>query len=204
MKILLIHGLFMRPLVMQVLASRLRVFGHEVLVFGYGFLPSQDRLHAQFVECVNSYAPDAIIGHSMGGLIALDADSHQHFTCSVSKILCLGSPIAGSSVARKVKSSPFRFLLSNAARKILSKGARNFAHGGTIVGVIAGTDERIGFNTLVRAYQGPGDGTVRLEETVGLVVDRRAEVQVGHTAMLFSQEVFFLILRFLSRGTFEE
>ncbi|MEN9337942.1 MAG: hypothetical protein RIQ41_256 [Candidatus Parcubacteria bacterium] len=204
MKVLLIHGLFMRPFVMWRLASRLRAVGHEVLVFGYGLFPKQDELHADFVLCVNEYQPDAIIGHSMGGLIALDADSHVHFDSPPKKILCLGSPVAGSSVARKVRESSLCFLLSKATKRLLCQGVRRFAHPGTTVGMIAGTDGRIGFNTLMRAYRGPGDGTVELQETIGLVVDERSEVPVGHTALLFSAKVFDLIEAFLRRGMFDE
>jgi pimeloyl-ACP methyl ester carboxylesterase len=201
MKVLLIHGVLMRPVVMALLAKRLREAGHEVSSFGYSMRPSFQEVTAGFTSRVNAFRPDAIVGHSMGGVIAIR--SAQLFNTPVSKILCLGSPLNGSAIAKKIAGSWLRFVFSEASEDLTVRGLAGCKAADTTVGVLAGTKGSLGFNLLFRVLSGVHDGTVALGETKSPSADHHMELFEGHTSMLFSKKVADQVRYFLESGSFK-
>lgn len=199
-KILLVHGVFMHPLVMFLLARRLRYFGYNVQCFGYPLRPTADEVGVNFVTAVDAYQPEVIVGHSMGGVMAIK--SLPYYKNVPKRIVCLGSPLAGSVIARHVSRSFLSFVFSEASRELLVKGVHGYVGSETFVGLIAGTNRTIGFNTLFRVLSGDHDGTVALRETRSRAVHHRLHLPVGHTAMLFSVDVVDAIFNFIETGLF--
>ncbi|MGD8346283.1 MAG: alpha/beta hydrolase, partial [Lysobacterales bacterium] len=69
-------------------------------------------------------------------------------------------------------------------------------------GMIAG-DRPIGLGWLVGGLDGPGDGTVALDETHTSWLDEHRVLPVTHTGLIYSPRVAELAARFLQTGTFE-
>jgi len=201
MKVLLIHGVFMRPVVMALLAKRLREAGHEVASFGYSMRPSFQEVTSGFVSTVNTFQPDAIVGHSMGGVMAIR--SAQLFNTPVGKILCLGFPLNGSAIAKKIAGSWLRVVFSEASEDLTVRGVAGCRAADTTVGVLAGTKGSFGFNLLFRALSGAHDGTVALQETKSASANCHVELFTGHTSMLFSKRVASQVRHFLENGIFK-
>lgn len=201
MKVLLIHGVLMSPAVMSLLARRLRAAGHEVASFGYSMRPSFQEVTSCFASRVNAFRPDAIVGHSMGGIIAIR--SAQLFNTPVSKILCLGSPLNGSAVAKKIAGSWLRFVFSEASEDLTVRGVAGCTASDTTVGMLAGTKGSFGFNLLFRVLSGVHDGTVALDETKSPSAHHHTELFEGHTSMLFSKRVADQVRHFLENGSFK-
>lgn len=203
MKILLVHGVFMHPVVMSLLGSRLKRSGHEVKSFGYSMRPTHDEIGSQFVQAVDRFSPDAIVGHSMGGVIALR--SLPFFAQPVRSVVCLGSPVLGSAIARKVAKSRLSFVFSQATKEILSRGCAEVVPG-VLVGMIAGTRRSFGFNLVLPVFSRSHehDGTVAVHETKSKFVSDHITLEVGHTSMLFSQEVFQRVVDFIEMETFDD
>jgi hypothetical protein len=74
MRLLLIHGMGRSPLSLALLGRRLARQGHSVHYFGYAaFLESFDQIVNRLVAAVRAAAdshPYALIGHSLGGILA--------------------------------------------------------------------------------------------------------------------------------------
>lgn len=101
----------MRPLAMRLLAKRLRNEGYEVEIFGYPFYPKKKHLTDDFLQKVFEYKPEVVVGHSLGGNIT----AHQLSEISehVKSVVCLGSPIAGSAIAKKISEGWFLLLFQS-------------------------------------------------------------------------------------------
>ncbi|WP_267127366.1 esterase/lipase family protein, partial [Xanthomonas sacchari] len=95
-QVLLLHGIWnARPWLLP-LALRLRRDGWRVASFGYstafgGAEAALPRLHAR-IERMAATGPVALVGHSLGGLIALQA-LQEVPSLPVTRVVCLGSPL---------------------------------------------------------------------------------------------------------------
>jgi pimeloyl-ACP methyl ester carboxylesterase len=201
MRVLLVHGIFMRPVVMSHLAKYLRRSGHEVHMFAYPLYPDQSDLKEAFLISVESWQPDAVVGHSMGGVLAVNC--LNVYARHVRTVICLGSPLRGSAIAQAVAESRLSFLISPAAKKILLEEKTFSAPSKTVrTGLIAGTRGTMGFHLLFPVLQGAHDGTVAVSETQSDALHERIEMDVGHTSMLFSKDVARQVIYFLKSGCF--
>ncbi|WP_295941378.1 alpha/beta fold hydrolase [uncultured Xanthomonas sp.] len=94
-QVLLLHGIWnARPWLLP-LALRLRRDGWRVASFGYstafgGAEAALPRLHAR-IERMADAGQVALVGHSLGGLIALQA-LQQAPTLPVTRVVCLAAP----------------------------------------------------------------------------------------------------------------
>ncbi len=199
-KILLIHGVFRNPKFLIPLAERLRKDGYIVETFSYPFMPKSFHLFENFIKKVEEFRPDTIIGHSTGGNIAVrQINQIQDY---VKRIICIGSPLASSSVSKKMAKSVLSPFLSKAARDMLHTPIVIPGNNKIPVGVLVGTDNRDGKNNLFKGYEGGGDGTVSIEETKIENTSDRHEIYASHVELPFNDEAFEKIINFIERESF--
>src|SRR5688572_311528 len=101
-QVILLHGVWMRALTLVPLSRRLQAAGYGVHRFEYASLfggpaPSADKLAARMLAL--GPGPVHLVGHSLGGLVALETLMHWH-GLPPGRVVCLGSPLAGSCTAR--------------------------------------------------------------------------------------------------------
>jgi pimeloyl-ACP methyl ester carboxylesterase len=196
-KILLIHGIFMRPLVMRSLAKRLQKEGYEVEFFSYPLYPNKKHLIDNFLKKVSEYKPEVIVAHSFGGNITAHqlSDIREH----VKSVVCLGSPLAGSAIAKKISNGWLSFIIPKFASEMLIRPIM-IPTISPALAVIAGTKNTVGFRHLFPVLSGSNDGTVATIETNVPNLMHRIEMHVGHTAMLWSPLVAKEIIYFIENG----
>ena len=98
-RVLLLHGLWMHAPAMRWLAARLRAGGFDARTLGYfSVLESTDAAVARIAAALRP--GDHVVAHSLGGLMALQAATYGE--AQPGRIVCLGTPLAGSGAARAV------------------------------------------------------------------------------------------------------
>jgi pimeloyl-ACP methyl ester carboxylesterase len=199
--VVLVHGIWMRGVMLLPLAGRLRQRGFRTEGFDYASLmhgpgPSEDRL-ARRLRALGP-GPVHLVGHSLGGLVALETFS-RHAGLPPGRVVCLGSPLAGSAAARGLSRRRLAPLLGRSAA-LLHSGLPQLPPGRE-VGVVAGS-LAVGLGHLFGRFHGPNDGTVAVSETLlpGLA-DHRV-VPASHSGLVFSPVVADLVACFLRQGQF--
>lgn len=200
--VLLLHGIWMRPLMLWPLANRLRKAGYVVEVLGYA---SVTRTPAQNAErlypFIQNLSTDClhVVAHSLGGIVALHLLS-KHPDLPPGRLVTLGTPAQGSLVARILKPLP---LLGMAFGNSMEEGLSGQdipAATGREWGAMIGTlPLGLGFPFL---HGEPNDGAVRVCEAEHPAQTGRIYLRLSHTAMLFSSLAFGHILAFLRSGRF--
>lgn len=191
----------MRGLTLWPLARRLQGFGFATDIFDYASLrhgpaPSIDRLAARLLALAPG--PVHLVGHSLGGLIALETAA-SYGGLPPGRILCLGSPLAGSSAARGMARLHLDRWLGR-SRTLLKSGLHALP-AGREVGVVAGS-RPAGLGKVFAGFEGSNDGTVAVWETrLPGLADHRT-VPASHTGLIFSRAVARLAAGFLADGRF--
>jgi hypothetical protein len=119
----------------------------------------------------------------------------------LSRIVLLGSPVRGSSVAAQLAKRPLGKWLLGPARRELIEGIIPRLPPGVCVGVIAG-NVGLGLGRLVATISGPHDGTVAVDETRIPGASDSLLVSTTHTGMIFSARVARQVACFLTNGRF--
>lgn len=201
--VILIHGLWMRGPVMGLLRYRLRRCGFITYSFSYPTRRCTVDEAAQRLRLFSEKIPERTVhyvAHSLGGVVV----QRRFAQCAPQKpgrVIMLGTPHAGSSVARHLA----RFRLGR-----LSLGS-SYAHGlaGELVtwgaqselGVIAG-DLSIGAGRLLGGLPRPNDGTVAVAETQIQGATAHHVLHTSHMGLLVSRQVARQVCAFLRDGVF--
>lgn len=200
--VVLVHGLWFGRWAMSLMARRLRRAGFRTRSFSYSTtghdLARQVNRLFRFSSRENQTLPH-FVAHSMGGLITLQMLA-EHPQLPAGRVVLMGSPLRGSSVARKVSHWPGGRKMLGAAKQTLIEGIQGWPHKREI-GMIAGT-RKMGLGVLAGGAVDHGDGTVLAEESRHEALDDYIEIPASHTSMLFSAEAARQAVRFLRHGRF--
>jgi len=137
--VILLHGLWMRGFTLTMLRHRLQHAGYSVESFDYASVTSSpdvgvERLLQRVREKKNGKIH--FVGHSLGGLIALHALQREPQLID-GKVVCLGTPLRGSAVARGVAKLPGGSFVIGKSLPILRDGIERW-EGAQPTGSIAG------------------------------------------------------------------
>lgn len=201
-RVLLVHGLWMRSLTMRWLATRLRSREFEPRGFGYfSLLQDTDAVVSRLADALRERPGSHIVAHSLGGLLALRA-AERVGAGRVGRIVCLGSPLAGSHAAAAIASKlPAGAQLVGYNRALLEAGVDHVPEG-VEVGAIAGCVPH-GLGGFVAHFDGEHDGTVAVAETRLPGLADHVVIRASHSGLLFSDEAVRQAVVFLRNGRFE-
>lgn len=203
--VILLHGLWMRGFALSMLHHRLMEAGFRVHRFDYLSVAATeqrilDQLHARIRGLVGEADAVHLVGHSLGGLLALRA-CQEAASLPSGRIVCLGSPLRGSAAARGFAGwGRGGEVLLGHNRELLEQGLERW-EGAREVGVIAGRMP-LGLGAVLGHFDGEHDGTVAVEETRLPGLTDHCVVESNHTGLLFSPEVARLTAGFLHGGQF--
>lgn len=203
--VVLVHGLWMTGAETGLLRSRLADdYTFDVRQYSYytvavGLDENVERL-AGFLADVPGETLH-VVGHSLGGLLALHTALRRPDP-RPGRIVCLGSPLRGSSAARAMAGLPFgEELLGATIRDAVLNGGLEAWDGPREVGVIAGT-LGVGLGAVIENLPEPNDGTIAVVETQLPGVKDHIELGVSHTGMLVAPVVVSQTAYFLRHGQF--
>jgi pimeloyl-ACP methyl ester carboxylesterase len=202
--VVLVHGLWVHGAVMALLRGRLARQGYRVSSYSY---PSMRLTLAENAERLAQYcrglqaARVHLVGHSLGGLIALRA-LEQVTGDRPGRVVMMGTPYAECHAARCLARLPGgRWLLGRSMPEWL-EASRPALDGRLEVGVIAGK-RPVGLGRCVAPdLPAPSDGVVSVEETRIAGMRDHIVLDVSHTGMLLSGAVARQICAFLRDGRF--
>jgi pimeloyl-ACP methyl ester carboxylesterase len=202
--VILLHGLWMRGFALALLHKRLAEAGFEVDRFDYMSVVSpQERIVERLHAHMHGYAPAPVhlVGHSLGGLLALLA-CREAAELPPGRIVCLGSPLKGSAAARGFAGFGHggEALLGH-NRALLEHGMERW-DGPREVGMIAGRVP-IGLGAMLAHMEGEHDGTVAVAETQLPGLAAHCVVETSHTGLVLSADAARQAAHFLREGCFE-
>lgn len=206
--IILVHGLWMTGLEMSYLRHRLVERGYRVVTFRYRMVTrslafNRRRLAAFIRKTAHEHGePVHLIGHSLGGVLALHA-LRRYPGLRVSRVICLGSPLVDTSAGRVLESwgDTGKALLGKTLPEAVFRTPLGRWEGEQSVGVIAGTQGQ-GMGNFVARLPKPNDGVVALRETRLPGIADHLEVPLGHTRLVYSDRVVEQCDAFLRDGRF--
>lgn len=185
------------------LARKLRAAGFGVRRFAYPSTAGQLDAHSrQLMEFARQSGSGRLhfVGHSLGGLVCLHM-LNENPDLAPGRVVLLGSPLDGSTIARRSRRIPGAEKLLGQVKTALEKGYGQLPPGRE-TGMIAGT-RAIGLGTLLGGAGKPGDGTVAVNETRTTGLKDHLLLPVTHTGMLYSAEVARQTVCFLLTGSFD-
>ena len=143
-----------------------------------------------------------VVGHSLGGVLALNTVMRDPWPQG-GRIVCLGSPLTGSTAARNLARWPLgETILGQMIQESVLNGTLDEYTGKREVGVIAGT-MGMGLGRIFEDLEEPNDGTVAVVETKLPGITDHLELDVSHTGLLVSPTVADQTAHFLRHGKFE-
>lgn len=201
--VVLVHGLWLRSWAMRRIGHYLQRCGYDTRSFSYPTTHQDLRTQAEslfeFSVSPSGELPN-FVAHSMGGLITVQMLMlHQQIPSG--RIVLLGSPLRGSSVAKTVADWPGGHKALGKAEETLVRGLEGWPYERDI-GMVAGT-RSLGLGVLAGGAKRVGDGTVLAEESHHEALDDHIEMAVTHTSMLLSSRVARQAAHFLRHGIFD-
>lgn len=200
-RVLLLHGIWNARMWLAPLAARLRAAGFEPETWGYAsVVGGPERALPALVERLRREPGLDIVGHSLGGLVALEA-LRRDPTLRVGRIVCLGSPLRGSGTARVLGARRWSAPVLGRSAGLLVRGFERW-DGEAEVGMIAGNVPR-GLGRLLAAVDRDSDGTVAVAETRLPGLCDHCLVASSHSGLVLSPEAARQAVAFLRQGRFE-
>lgn len=204
--VVLLHGLWMPSAVMARLGQHLARLSadRQVHLFGYPSLRKDlDSNIQSLFEFIQSIEADTVhlVGHSLGGVLILNMLNAKTPT-RIGRVVCLGSPLRGSSAGRRMQGLPGGKVLAGKSLIQALERALPDWKGAPPVGVIAGS-QGVGLGQLVERLEEPHDGTVSVAETRLPGINDHLVMSLTHSALVFSGEAARQTDYFLSHGCFQ-
>lgn len=194
-KVVILHGLYMSGFVMLPLSKRITKLGFKTLNLSYQSLsPNKEDIFQQIDEFIDG-ENTAFVCHSMGGLIArayLEANSKQ--AVNVKKVITLGTPHKGATIAKHMKEKGFELFLKNSVEFLLSEN-HDWPFNAKLYS-IAG-DLPLGLMPFIKKNS-QSDGTVLLDETKLKGMAEHKVFHLSHTSLIYSHKVMDYIESILS------
>ncbi len=187
--VVIVHGLWMgawqmRPLKNALVRANFRCYRYHYSSALTPYLQNQDGLARLIEERIGTACH--IVAHSMGGLLALDLLARRPELCA-GHVVCLGTPINGSQVIKKMQRTPFKTVLGHASAPLLkgiAAGLQDIPD--TIkVSVLAGT-RSLGGGKLLARFNSENDGSVGIEETQAEWLTHHERLNLSHTQLVYS------------------
>lgn len=201
--IILVHGLWMRGLVLLPQQRWLRAEGFAIRRFSYPSWRGGLAGNARLLSSVISETPGAVIhlaAHSLGGLVAMQMLS-QEPDARIRRVVLLGTPYAGCHCGMTLAAHPLLAALVGRTFEDWFRQPRPALHAGVEIGVIAGT-RSISFGCLIPGLARPNDGLVAVNETRIAAAKDSIAMNVSHSGMLVSRACASQIASFLRTGRF--
>jgi pimeloyl-ACP methyl ester carboxylesterase len=197
----LVHGVWVPDLVMLPLAARLARQGFRCHRFSYRGQRRPLAANAgDLARFARSAGPVHFVGHSLGGLVILQA-LNDHPEVAVGRVVLLGTPACGSFSGRRLALHGIgRWMLGETQPLWDDRHVMRWKRPEPL-GVIAGTLP-MGLGRALGRLPGPNDGVVCVDETAIEGMSERITLHVGHSAMLVSARVAAQTAAFLREGKF--
>ena len=201
--VLLLHGAWMNPLVMSYLAHALRSEGFAAQTMGYRTIrdPLEAHLSRLAIRIARLGAARVhLVGHSMGGVIALrylqrTGDRRVH------RAVLIGAPVAGCRAADGFAAFAGGEMMMGQSLRVWREPVDVSVDPRFEIGAIAGT-RAFGLGAVMTRLPKPNDGVVCLDETKFPALRDHLAVPLGHTMMIVSSRVARQTAAFLAGGTF--
>lgn len=202
MNIVLLHGLYMNALVMQPLKLKLEKLGYSTHVLNFSTVTiDTDLLFKSIDDALSPDQPNALIGHSLGGLIIQKyLAARQPTLDTVSHVVTLGSPMQGAAIVCAIDELGMSGILGD-AKEFGLEPHDNQWHFPQKLGCIAG-NMAWGVMPLIFGFDISSDGTVSVAETQIPGMSDHIETNNTHLTLLYSDEVANQIDHFLSNDKF--
>ncbi|HXZ52566.1 MAG TPA: alpha/beta fold hydrolase [Burkholderiales bacterium] len=200
---ILVHGLWMRGLVMRPLAARLARAGVRCHLLDYTGRERPLAANAErLAHLARQVGPAHFVGHSLGGLVVLDALTREP-SLPVGRVALLGTPARGCLAARRLARFGFGRWLLGESEALWREGRTAHWKRPEQLGVIAGTVP-IGMGRVFAQLPCVNDGVVCVEETRIDGMTACSVLPVSHSGMLLSARVAESLFAFLKRGSFPQ
>jgi pimeloyl-ACP methyl ester carboxylesterase len=200
-EVILAHGLWVPGLVMKPLAARLKSAGMRCHAFDYMGRSRPIEAHAErLARFARGVGPAHFVGHSLGGLIVLEALAMDR-TLEAGRVVLLGTPARGCLAGRRLARHPLGRWWLGESCVLWGEERRAQWERAEPLGIVAGT-VALGLGRLFGALPGPNDGVVTVEETTVAGMSERVALPLGHSQLLFSARVSALVESFLKEGRF--
>ena len=198
--VILLHGLMMRSPALLPLALRLRRRGYATITFDYGTIlgsPARAMERLAMLLYAQGQGPVHVVAHSLGGLIALET-MNQYQRLPPGRVVCLGSPLAGSSSARNLSHRGLGWL-SGRSGPFLRGGLQQLPN--REIGMIAGA-KSMGLGRMFGRFDGLNDGTVAVWETRLPGLKEHVVLPISHTGLIFDERAAAMVADFFEVGYF--
>jgi pimeloyl-ACP methyl ester carboxylesterase len=200
-QVILAHGLWVPGIVMGVLAARLERSGFRCRTFDYMGRARPLAAHAErLARFARSLGPAHFVGHSLGGLVVLEALESDR-ALEAGSVVLLGAPARGCLSGRRLAQHALGRWFLGRSDRLWREGREARWTRPEPLGVVAGT-VALGLGRLFGRLPGANDGVVTLEETTVAGMRDRVALPVGHSQMLVSARVAREVESFLREGRF--
>ncbi len=195
LSVCLIHGLWMNGREMILLGKRLEAMGFNVVRFSYPsrsatILENAHRL-AEFLE-TSHLQGCSFVCHSYGGLVLCRylQESGKDWPA---RVVFLGSPVCGSSLAKRLGGLRLVQILAGRSLPALRKGCGRGLYGHHCSMIAGSLNLGMGMFFL----RGPADGMVAVSDTAAPWLEEHTVIRCSHLALLFSRRAALACARFL-------
>ncbi len=196
--IVFVHGLWVGRWIWVAFRRFFKAKGYMTYSFGYSTTNQPvEKSTMQLAAFVNSRPEQTVhlVAHSMGGIVSVRSLSKIN---KPGKLVLLGSPINGSSVAHRIKQRGWHKWMLRHATEPLGNGVIEAPGHGRKTMMIAG-NAPYGLGRLIGGSSGDNDGTVDVNETVADWVDHHVQINCSHTGMLRNKQAMQMTWDFMKQ-----